>query len=381
MNHVAALLQRTNLGYQFGLIGFARLSNLLRLAHYMLDIHPRYLLRLLLLVSSSVCSVPLRLWERLAYGRRIAQVRLEKPPIFIIGHWRSGTTHLHNVLSQDPALGYVTMYQAMVPNCSLVGDPWLKHLLAHIMPSKRPMDNMVWPMDAPQEEEIPLSKMMPRAFYTQFLFPRKAPMLFAKYVLLQGASARVIAEFKRQYFRLLQVATLHAGGRQLLLKNPVNTARVRLLLDMFPNAKFIHIHRSPYEVFASTQHLHRTMLSVTTLQRLRAENATERIVTLYEDMMRRFLADRALIPAQNLVEVRFEDLERDPLHEVQRVYSSLGLPGYAEAEPAFRAYIASQRAYRKNTLSLSAADRQQIEQRWAFAFTALGYAQQGAYND
>lgn len=377
MNHVTALIQRTNLGYQFGLIGFARLSNLLRLAHYMVDIHPRYLLRLLLLVSSSVGSLPLRLWESFIYGKRIAQVRLEKPPIFIIGHWRSGTTHLHNVLSQDSTLGYVSMYQAMVPNCSLVGDPWLKQTLAHIMPSKRPMDNMVWPMDAPQEEEIPLSKMMPRAFYTQFLFPRKAPMLFSKYVLLQGAPAGVVAEFKRQYYRLLQVATLHAGGKQLLLKNPVNTARVRLLLEMFPDAKFIHIHRSPYEVFASTQHLHRTMLSVTTLQRLRSEYATERILTLYEDMMRRFLADRVLIPPQNLVEVRFEDLEREPLREVQRVYTSLGLPGYAAAEPALRAYLASQRSYRKNTLQLSPGDRQQIDQRWAFAFEALGYAQQG----
>src|SRR5262245_9545856 len=90
---VQTALRDSDMGYQFGLIGFAQLSNLLRLWHYAPDIHPRYLLRLLLVVSSSVCSAPLRLWEAIVYGQRIARVRLDNPPIFIIGHWRSGTTH------------------------------------------------------------------------------------------------------------------------------------------------------------------------------------------------------------------------------------------------------------------------------------------------
>jgi hypothetical protein len=248
------------------------------------------------------------------------------------------------------------------------------------MPLKRPMDNMVWPMDAPQEEEIPLSKVLPQAFYTRFLFPRKAAYLFKKYVLLQGASAQFVAEFKRKYYRLLQIATLHAGGKQLVLKNPVNTARVRVLLELFPDAKFVHIYRSPYDVFASTLNLHHTMLRVTTLQRLRAEHAGETILTLYEDMMRQFFAERALVPADNLVEVCFEDLEQDPLGELQRVYAALGLPGYAAAEPAFRAYVASQQTYRKNRLALSAAERRQVEQRWAFAFAELGYTKDEAYH-
>ena len=378
LHAVQTAIRESDIGYQFGLIGFAQLSNLIRLGHYALAIHPRYALRLLLVVSSSVCSVPLRLWEAIVYGKRIAQVRLDKPPIFIIGHWRSGTTHLHNLLSQDATFGYVSMYQAMVPNCSLVGQRWLKCVLAQIMPLKRPMDNMVWPMDAPQEEEIPLSKVLPQAFYTRFLFPRKASYLFKRYVLLQGASAKFVAEFKRKYYRLLQIATLHAGGKQLVLKNPVNTARVRLLLELFPDAKFVHIYRSPYDVFASTLNLHHKMLRVTTLQRLRAEHAGETVLTLYEDMMRQFFAERALIPTGNLVEVCFEDLERDPLGELRRVYATLGLPGYAAAEPAFRAYVASQQTYQKNTLALSAAERRQVEQRWAFAFAELGYIQDKA---
>jgi omega-hydroxy-beta-dihydromenaquinone-9 sulfotransferase len=374
LKKLRAAIQGSDLGYQIGLIGFVQVGSLVRLTHYAVAIHPRYLLRLGLVLGSSVLSAPLRVWEQLRYGRAIARVRLEEPPIFIVGHWRSGTTHLHNLMSQDPALGYVSMYQAMVPNASLVGGRWLKALLTRLVPLKRPMDNMVWPMDAPQEEEIPLAKLMPQSFYTRFLFPRKAGYLFKKYVLLEPASPRFTREFNRKYRQLLQVATWHAGGRRLVLKNPVNTARIRLLLELFPDAKFIHAYRSPYDVFSSTRHLHRKMLPLTTLQNIADDDKGEAVLSLYEQMMRRFFADRALIPEGNFTAVRFEDLERDPLGELRRVYEALDLPGHETAEPAFQAYVARQKDYRKNRLELTSDERQRIEGRWAFAFEALGYA-------
>jgi hypothetical protein len=373
LERLAAAVQRTDLGYQFGLIGFASSWSFIRLSHYVTSIHPRYLPRLLLVLATSLASAPLRLLETLRYGRRITAVRITEPPIFVIGHWRSGTTHLHNLVSRDPALAHLSMYQAMVPNCSLIGERWLKPLLERIVPAKRPMDNMLWPMDAPQEEEIPLAKLTPYSFYVRFLFPLKAPLLFRKYVRLHGASPRVVRELKRKYVRLLRVATLHAGGKRLVLKNPVNTARVPLLLELFPDAKFVHVVRCPYEVFASTAHLHQRMLPITTLQPIGSGHHTAAILSLYHDMMRAFFADRTLIPQRNFVEVRFEDLERDPIGELRRVYETLQLPGYADAEPAFQQYVASQRSYQKNRLELSADDRRAINQQWAFAFKELGY--------
>jgi hypothetical protein len=364
---------RSNFGYQLGLIGFTRLSNILRLTHYAIGVHPRYLLRLLLIITSSLCSQPLRWWETIQYGQSIAQTRIDLPPIFIIGHWRSGTTHLHNLLTQDATFGYLSMYQAIVPECSLVGQGWLESLLSEIVPEKRPMDNMIWPVHAPQEEEFPLAKMMPHAFYVSFLFPSKMKQLFHRYVLMQGASPQAIAEFKQSYRKMLQIATIHAGGKQLILKNPVNTARIRILLELFPDAKFIHIYRSPYDVFASAQHLHRQLLSITTLQMINPQNAEDTVLTLYEEMMRTYFADRSLIPDQNLVEVRYEDLERDPLNELQRIYQSLHWLGYSEAVPAFQAYLTSQQSYRKNRNTLSPADRKQVEERWGFALQELGY--------
>jgi omega-hydroxy-beta-dihydromenaquinone-9 sulfotransferase len=360
-------LKRSQLGYQIGLIGFTRLSNILRLTHYVVGIHPRYGLRLLLIVSTSLCTLPLRLWEKIFWEQRITSTPVEHPPIFIIGHWRSGTTHLHNLISQDLA------YQSIVPDCSLVGRNWLKSLLSKVLPLKRPMDNMTWPIDAPQEEEFPLAKTMPYAFYTQFLFPHKTLKLFKKFVLLQDASEAFIRELKCKYSRLLQIATIHADGKQLILKNPVNTARIPLLLELFPGAKFIHIHRCPYDVFASTRNLRHHLLSLTTLQSIDPGNVDQTILELYEGMMQKFFIDRSLIPSGQIVEVGFEDLDRDPLKVLQLIYKELDLPSFNDAAPAFESYITSQQSYQKNQFELSAQDREHIDHRWAFAFQKLGY--------
>lgn len=363
-----------NLGYQLGLIGFTRFSNILRLFHYGMGIHPRYLLRLMIVVNSSLISLPLSLCEQSLYGKKIAQTQIEIPPIFIIGHWRSGTTYLHNLLTQDSNFGYLSMYQAMVPDCSLIGKDWLKELLVRVVPIKRPMDNMTWPIDGPQEDEVALCKTMATSFYSHFLFPRKSRELFRKYVLMETSSQKTIAEFKQKYYRLLQVSTIHAGGKPLILKNPVNTARIGLLLELFPNAKFIHIHRSPYEVFASAKNLHKTLLPITTLQTLDDNPAEETILTLYEEMMQRYLQERSQIPEGNLVEVRFEDLEKNPMGEIQKIYKALNLSNYKKAKFAFKAYIDAQKSYQKNQLKLSSEARKKVEQRWQFAFSEFGYA-------
>src|SRR5262249_51044992 len=148
------------------------------------------------------------------------------------------------------------------PDCSWGAERWLKPLLARIVPVERPMDNMVWPVDAPQEDEIPLAKLTPYSFYMRSLFPMESADLFRRYVLLEGAPAGLVGESTAKYRRILQVATLSAGGRRLVLKNPVNTARIRLLRALFPDAKFVHIVRDPYQVFASTLHLHTRVLPI-----------------------------------------------------------------------------------------------------------------------
>jgi hypothetical protein len=235
------------------------------------------------------------------------------------------------------------------------------------------MDNMALSVDGPQEEEFAVANMSPYSFYHQWIFPRKARYYFERYVLFDRVPPASLNGWKHVYIDILRRITLSAGGRRIVTKNPTNTGRVDMLLKLFPDAKFIHIYRNPYVVFLSTRHLYRKMLPRLQVQAVTQEEIESNIFFFYEQLMRKFFADKSLIPADNLVEVRFEDLEANPLDELRRIYESLSLPGFEIAEPAFHAYIASQADYRRNPYNLDSETIQKVKKHWQFTIDMWGY--------
>ncbi len=218
-----------------------------------------------------------------------------------------------------------------------------------------------------------MTNVTPHSFLHVFSFPRQAADLFARTTLFQGISPDALAEWSACYLEILRKATLHANGKRLMLKNCADTGRIRVLLDLFPDAKFIHICRNPYDLFLSTRRLWEVVLWRSQLQEIGAAEIDRLVLQFYPQLMEQYLADRELIPANNLVEVRFEELEADPLAETRRIYEALGLPGYAEAETAFRAYLASVADYKKNDYDLTAEVIDQVNRHWSFAFDEWGY--------
>ncbi len=335
-----------------------------------------FLPRCLFVCASTLFTGSLRLGERLRYGRAIRRTEIHPSPIFIIGHWRSGTTFLHHLLCRDKRFGYLTTFQAMAPGFFLIGGGRIKRFLERETRKRYPtrlIDNVPLLLDAPEEDEFALANMSPYSFLHGFSFPRRVRYFFERYVLLEGISHAELERWEGTYLTLLRKATLASGGKRLVLKNCANTARIRVLLRLFPEAKFIHIYRNPYRVFLSTLHLHRTVLPRSQLQRVDPREIEENVLEFYERLMKRYLADRHLIPAGNLVEVRFEDLERAPLDELRRIYGELRLPGFAAAEPDFRAYLRSVSGYRKNTYRLDPAAIAVVNRRWGFALERWGY--------
>ena len=90
-------------------------------------------------------------------------------------------------------------------------------------------------------------------------------------------------------------------------------------------------------------------------------------------MMRRYMRDRESIPEGNLVEVRFEDIERDPLGELERVYDALGLPGWERAKGPVAAYVATLTGYRKTRHRVDQSVVDVVDRDWEFAVEAWGY--------
>jgi hypothetical protein len=168
------------------------------------------------------------------------------------------------------------------------------------------------------------------------------------------------------------------GGKQLMIKNPPDTARLPALLEMFPDARFILLYRNPYVMFPSIANFYRAYIVDWQLQDIVDAELDNHILAIYEQIMGRYQRDKHLIPQERLVEVRFEDLERDPLGQLRRIYADLGLSGFGEAEPRFRAYADSQKDYEKNHYALTREQIDRIRRRWSADVERWGYTPAGA---
>lgn len=333
----------------------------------------RYRSRAWQITMLSPLTAPFRLAEQAYYWRNVRAVEMPHDPIFVIGHWRTGTTYLHNLLAQDPALGVVPTFQTLAPDSFLIGNATLKPLIAFIMPRKRHTDNVPLAADSPQEEEFALCNLCPYSLYAGWYFPRRMPELFRKYVLFRDVPAKEVDDWKRVYIKLLKKACYNAQGRRLVLKNPANTGRVPILLEMFPNAKFVHIYRDPYVVYKSTQLLHKSTLDMIALQDIGDAEIRDNVLMFFKEMVGGYFTDKDRIPPGNLVDVRYEDLEQQPLQEMERIYKTLGLPGFAETRSRAAAYLEKLGTYKKNKFTLSRQDIDRVNTHWRFALDAWGY--------
>jgi hypothetical protein len=110
------------------------------------------------------------------------------------------------------------------------------------------------------------------------------------------------------------------------------------------------------------------------VQRVARERIPGRVLRQYRLMYDAYFADKPLIPPGRLHEVRFEDLERDPLGEIERTYAKLSLPDFAAVRPVLAAYVASLRGYRKNEYPpLPDAQRRAVAEAWRRNFEEWGY--------
>jgi hypothetical protein len=166
--------------------------------------------------------------------------------------------------------------------------------------------------------------------------------------------------------------------RPLLLKSPPHTGRIRLLLELFPEARFVHIHRDPYVVFQSSRHTYRTVSPIFALQRPDWRDLDDRVLHYYRLLYEAFFKERRLIPAGRFHEVGLEALEKDPLGELKRMYEQLALTGFETLRPRYEGYLASLAGYRKNKFcNLRPSLRSRIAQEWERNFDEWGYRSRG----
>jgi Sulfotransferase family len=256
-------------------------------------------------------------------------------PIVIVGLPRTGTSHLHNLMSSDPALRSLPYWEALEPVLP-EGAPDRRRettevaleMIGKAAPLFERMHEMT--VDGVHEEiqllAIDLSSML---FETMAVMPT-----WRDYYQRHDQAPHY------RYLKLvLQALTFLRGGDRWLLKSPQHCEQIPALLEVFPDATFAVTHRDPVSVTASVV----TML--TYAARMSVAHPDPAVYGPYwsqrvEDLLRGCERDRDLIPDGQVVDVRFHEFMADDFAMVERIYDVAGQPMTPEARGAMQVFIA-----------------------------------------
>ncbi len=265
-------------------------------------------------------------------GERIEQ------PLFVLGLPRTGTTVLYGMLAADKTMRSPESWEVARPFPAPSGvDPVRVAAMNKDLEGFRriaPGIDHIHPMDAMLPQEC-LAMHAPQ--FASYEFPTTFPVP-SYWQWLRSADMTPAYAFEKQFLQHLQ-----SGGRRgqrWVLKTPCHLMWLDVLLEVFPDALFVHTHRNPTTVLASVSSLMSTIRSA-------VSDAIDPVAIGREQFdawtwgMQRVMAARDLLPADRVVDVQYEDTVAHPVETVERVYTHLGLPYTEQVAQGVRDYLAA----------------------------------------
>jgi hypothetical protein len=225
------------------------------------------------------------------------------------------------------------------------------------------MDQVKIGMDEPQEDEYAIYRITSYSPLEHLVFPRSA-----HYFLDQNTEFLPPREKLGQWKSDLQdfYRKLHFfSHKRIISKNPFNSFRIDLLQEMFPKAKFINIIRNPLNVVPSTINMWDIIGKQNTLTNLHVKPTVDEVITFYDRLLKTVeQAQNQFIPG-TFAEIRYEDLERDPVTELSKLYHTLNLSFTPEHKEKLNEFVMSASDYKKNTFQLDEENTHLIRERLA----------------
>ncbi len=310
---------------------------------------------------------PVRLLQHVVYNRAIEQHALSEDPIFVIGHWRSGTSWLQALLALDPRFTTTTLYNTLFADISELTEGWLKPAMnatARMLGMPHNLQRAPLHLDLPGEGDVGLyCQLSPYAYTWGHIFPRHFEQWLDRCVL--SPSPQTTTAWLAHLDRYLRKLSLASGGKRVVMKSPGDTGRIALLARAYPNAKFVFIHRDPIAVFHSNRYLWgviRSEFSVQTLDDAHVDGIIERT---YAALMRNYIDQRDAVGPGQLVEVSFEDLRTHPEQGLAGIYEALDLGPLPDS---LASALAEQPAYSSPSYETPVELQQHLREVWGFAF-------------
>ncbi len=310
--------------------------------------------------------------QNLLFGRKLKEAELHGTPVFIIGHWRSGTTLLHELMVRDERLSSPSTFQCFAPSHFLTTEWFFRKFANWLLPGKRPMDNMAAGWDRPQEDEFAMLTLGLPSPYRRIAFPNEEPV-DGDYLTFEGVPEADVDHWLKTLRRFLLNVSV-ATGRPLVIKSPTHTGRVAFLAKEFPEAKFIHITRDPRALYPSTCRLWKGLDEVQGLQKPNHEQLHAYVIDCLSKMYEAFEAQRDSVPQDRLIDIRYEDLIADPVGTLANIYQTLHLSDFDTVEPVIRQWAETEhKEYQTNQHQLAPESDAIIRSRWSTYFERYGY--------
>jgi hypothetical protein len=298
-------------------------------------------------------------------------------PIIIAGLPRTGTTHLHNLLSADPGLRHLPYWESLEPLLSdaergVEPDPRYERaaqgldVVNDAMPHFRAMHDMT--ADHAHEE----IQLLALTFSTMF-FETLAPMPTYRDWLKRTDQTPAYAYLKR----VLKVLQWARGGDRWVLKSPQHLSQFPVLFKTFPDATFVVTHRDPASVTISmaTMAVYTARLQLASIDPVRIGGYWSARV---EDLLRDCTANRSVLPAGQSLDIRFDDFMADEWGTIERIYAVAGQPLTDDARRSMEDFIRTHPrnrhgriAYDAGALGIDVDDRRRALSAYIDAFVSF----------
>lgn len=330
------------------------------------SIKRKNIIRLFITFFILLMFTPFRIIEGIIY--LFSMKEKVKAPIFIVGHPRSGTTYFHDSLNEVENLVAPRMIDCLYPFMNKYFKFILVPILEKVLPETRLMDKMAVSWDSPQEEEFGMELMNG---YTSvgFLFaPHARKMILDKYILLNSPKAK--SKWLNSHLKFAQkIQSIHKG-KTLVFKSPSNTAKMLELLEIYPDAKFIHIVRNPKDVIPSTLHLYQRILPEFSLQNETNFDLNSYVYEYYSQVMEKFLTTKNQLSKQQFYELKYEDFIQEPIENLKAAFSQLEIEADLEK---LKPFFDSRKNFSKNKFELDQELEKEIKSNCSEVFEHYQY--------
>lgn len=274
---------------------------------------------------------------------RLRKARPHPQPVILVGHHRSGTTLLHELMVTDARWGYPDTYQCFAPSHALLTRRHLIGWLEWLLPRQRPEDGMKVGLRLPQEDEFALMNLGAPSPYEEMGFPLDPESPWQALDLDKGDPA--LRKLWQDTFEKFLRSLAAADSRPPVIKSPLHMARIGLILERIPGARFVHIRRNPYQVIPSWISMSRGLQESQGLGRM-GDKGLERHLQNYHEVFELFERHLPKLGPGRFHELTYEDLVADPKRELGRLYAALGIEGFDPETPALRRRLEEMREFK-----------------------------------